>query len=200
MSVYFTSDLHLRHDREFVYEARGFENIKEHDDAILHNWNETVGDEDEVYLLGDVMLSDTKEGLDILRKLKGHIHIIIGNHDSDEKIMNYKQCDNVVEVMAAAYLKAGNITFYLSHYPTLVSHGKLKKMSHALINLYGHTHQKTNFYDDGIHGPHPYMYHVGVDSHNLTPVLLEDIIEEVRAEKNAYDGVHQEDEGRGEIW
>ena len=43
-----------------------------------------------------------------------------------------------------------------------------------VINLYGHTHQVTNFYNEI-----PFMYHVGMDSHNCTPVLLEDIINEI---------------------
>lgn len=43
------------------------------------------------------------------------------------------------------------------------------------LNLYGHTHQTTNFYED-----RPYMYHVGVDSHNGYPVLLDDIIEQMK--------------------
>ena len=39
------------------------------------------------------------------------------------------------------------------------------------LNLYGHTHQNTNFYED-----RPYMYHVGVDSHDGYPVLLDTVI------------------------
>lgn len=194
MAVYFISDLHIGHNKEFLYLPRGFDNIQEHDKAILENWNRTVSEDDDVYLLGDVMLNDMEHGLEILRKLKGHIHIIRGNHDTDEKIKHYVELDNVVEVVAAAYLKAGKIPLYLSHFPTLVSNKMLKKKSHPLVNLYGHTHQKTNFFDDGFHGEQPFMYHVGVDSHNLTPVLLEDVIEEIKAKRNEYDEMHQQDE------
>ena len=48
------------------------------------------------------------------------------------------------------------------------------------LNLYGHTHQTTNFYEG-----RPYMYHVGVDSHYCTPVLIDDIIDEMYAEVRA---------------
>ena len=34
--IYFTSDLHLGHDREFVWEARGFENVREMTKAIFN--------------------------------------------------------------------------------------------------------------------------------------------------------------------
>lgn len=194
MSVYFISDLHIGHDREFLYLPRGFENIKEHDKAILENWNGTVTEDDEVYLLGDVMLNDREYGLEILGRLKGHIHIIRGNHDTDEKIKHYAELPNVVEVVAAAYLKAGKVSLYLSHFPTLVSYKKSDKKSLPLINLYGHTHQKTNFFDDGVNGVHPFMYHVGVDSHDLTPVLLEDVIEEIRAKRKECYEMQQQDE------
>ena len=46
-----------------------------------------------------------------------------------------------------------------------------------LVNLFGHTHQKTNFYN-GI----PFMYHVGVDSHLCYPVKIERIIEDIKNE------------------
>ena len=41
-------------------------------------------------------------------------------------------------------------------------------------NFYGHTHQTSNFYNDM-----PYMYHVGVDSHDGYPVDIDVAIEEM---------------------
>ena len=64
-------------------------------------------------------------------------------------------------------------TFYLSHYPTITDNFDDNKRNHV-INLYGHTHQSTNFYQNN-----PYMYHVGLDSHNLYPVSIEQIIEDI---------------------
>ena len=46
-----------------------------------------------------------------------------------------------------------------------------------LINLFGHTHQQNKFYMSM-----PYMFHVGMDSNNCTPVLLDDAIEMMKAE------------------
>ena len=37
--IYFTSDLHLDHDKDFIYKERGFEDIHSHNFAILNNWN-----------------------------------------------------------------------------------------------------------------------------------------------------------------
>jgi len=189
--VWITSDLHIGHNREFVYVERGFENIEEHDETLLRNWNELVDDNDTVYILGDVMLKHNLQddefsyGISILKKLKGKLIIIRGNHDSEGKIELYKDCENVIRAGDAAlylnYPEIGSYHFYLSHYPTLVSHKKLKQMKTALINLYGHTHQEERFYND-----HPYMYCVCMDAHDMKPVLLDDIIEEVRIKKLNY--------------
>ena len=50
--IFVTSDTHFGHDREFVYGPRGFNSISEHDEAIIARWNETVSEDDIVYLLG----------------------------------------------------------------------------------------------------------------------------------------------------
>lgn len=62
-----------------------------------------------------------------------------------------------------------------------VAHEKLKPVKTALINLYGHTHQKEHFYNE-----HPYMYCVCLDAHDMKPVLMEDIIEEIKKKRSAY--------------
>jgi calcineurin-like phosphoesterase family protein len=63
----------------------------------------------------------------------------------------------------------------LSHYPTITSNVDEAYLSQHLFNLYGHTHQKTKFYNDI-----PWIYNVGVDSHNCTPVDIDQIIEDCR--------------------
>lgn len=199
-NVFVTSDLHFGHDREFVYEVRGYKSIEEHDEAIVSNWNSVVSQEDDVYLLGDIMLCDAKKGAELVKRLHGKIHLIRGNHDTDDKLKLYAILPNIVEIADAKYYRLeGGPTFYMSHYPTLVAHEKLKRFKNAIINLYGHTHQKDNFFM--LEGEkHPYMYHVGVDSHDYYPVLLADIIEEVRMAKEGYDGNHQEGRDPFEVW
>ena len=75
--IYLTSDLHFCHDKSFLYEPRGFNSIEEHDENIIKNWNNIITPDDEVYLLGDVMLNDNVKGLNCLKQLNGKIHIIL---------------------------------------------------------------------------------------------------------------------------
>jgi len=51
--IFFTSDTHFNHDREWVFKARGFSNIKEHNDCLIKNINELVRENDILFHLGD---------------------------------------------------------------------------------------------------------------------------------------------------
>lgn len=137
------------------------------------NWNNLVLPDDTVYILGDLMLNDNEHGLRCLNRLMGHKIIVLGNHDTDKRIGLYSS--NGFEVIGySTVLKYNNYHFYLSHFPTLTGNFENENLKQMFINLYGHTHQKTNFYKD-----RPYMYHVGVDSHKCAPVALEQIIVDI---------------------
>lgn len=176
-NIWFTSDLHFGHDREFIWGPRGFNSVQEMNVAIIENWNAVVNNNDDVYVLGDLMLGHPTNIM-FVGMLNGHIHLVRGNHDTDARMKNYAACSNIVEISEGQFLKIDGQNFYLCHYPTYTSN--LKKtgcLKEHVINLYGHTHQQTNFYQ-GI----PFMYHIGVDSHNCTPVSLEQIIMDIKKE------------------
>lgn len=174
MAVFLTSDTHFGHDREFIYKKRGFSNIQEHDNTIIENWNKVVSPNDTVFHLGDVMLGDYVYGLDCLKKLNGNIYIIRGNHDTTNRIQLYETCDNVLGVIDAHYFHYKKYHFYLTHYPCIsgsLEKDSLKKMT---CNFYGHTHQLDKFFQDM-----PFVYNVGVDSHNCTPVNIDEAIQDM---------------------
>ena len=75
--VWFTSDTHFGHKKEFLFEPRGFASSEEHDAAIIEKWNSIVDPCDEVYHLGDIMLGDNEYGMKCLEQLNGRIHIIM---------------------------------------------------------------------------------------------------------------------------
>ena len=183
--IWFTSDTHFGHQKEFLWAPRGFNSIEEHDEAIIHNWNEVVGPNDDVYHLGDVMLNDNEHGLECLKKLNGKIHIIIGNHDTDTRIELYKTCPNIVSVDYAKEIKIGKYYLWLCHYPTITAnYDDDKPWAKHLINIFGHTHQQYKFYEIIKHaGPNPYMYCACLDAHNNYPVSLEEILQDVQEMK-----------------
>lgn len=50
-------------------------------DALIANWNATVGPADEVWVLGDVALGRITETLRLVANLAGRKHLVPGNHD-----------------------------------------------------------------------------------------------------------------------
>lgn len=172
--VYFTSDLHFGHNKDFLFGPRGFETIAAHNQAIVDNYNSLVGKDDEVYILGDLMLENNEQGLELIKQLNGKIHIILGNHDSFVRIELYKQLPNVVEVTYATLIKIKKQHYYLSHYPTICSNYDDKPYHNHIINLFGHTHQTNCFYGDN-----PFMYNVSLDAHNNYPVSIEEIDKDI---------------------
>lgn len=182
MNIYVTSDWHFYHNKEFIYKARGFETVEEMNEAIIERHNSIVTPEDTVYCLGDCGLgggaADSLEKIkECIERLNGNIIIIRGNHCTDSRVEMYKTCKNVIEAGEwSKMIKYKKYHFLLSHFPTLTGNLEKESLKQMTLNIYGHTHQLTNFYEE-----RPYMYHAGVDSHNCYPVLLDDIIEEMKS-------------------
>jgi len=175
--IYVTSDTHFCHTQEFLYKPRGFETVQDMNKAIIKNWNSVVQPDDEVYLLGDVMLNDNVEGMKCLHQLKGKIHIVLGNHDSEARKILYLSSWNVDSVELAYRLKYKGYHFYFSHFPTLCSNYDVDKPLKArIINVCGHSHttDKWKDIDLGI------VYHAELDAHNNTPVSLDTILNDIK--------------------
>lgn len=176
--IFITSDLHFGHNKPFLYEPRGFNSIEEHDEEVIRRWNNVVSPEDEVYILGDLMLNDNEHGIECLKRLNGIKHIITGNHDTDKRIALYKNewydwCGD------AFILKYKKFRFYLSHYPTICSNfDDGKNLRERVINICGHSHSKERFCDWEKYNSA--IYHCELDAHDCYPVLLDDIIEDMK--------------------
>ena len=176
-NIYLSSDLHLCHDKDFIYAPRGFANVDQMNQTIVGNWNSIIDWNDDVYVLGDIMLNNDFEGLKILKSLKGKIHIIRGNHDSDNRMTNYRSAFNVVEVCEGKFLKYDGYSFYLTHYPCITTNGDSDKpLKRRMINLCGHRHAKDKWadFDKGL------IYHCELDAHNNVPVNINDIISDLK--------------------
>ena len=175
--IYFTSDTHFNHDREFIYGPRGFSSAEEMNKTIINNWNSIVTNDDDIYVVGDFFLgTDITYVESTLKRLNGKIHLIIGNHDTPAKLDIYERFSNIVEIVWATQIKYNGRLFYVSHYPTLTADLN-SDPKRAVFNLFGHTHSKDKFFED-----RPYMYNVAVDAHNNKPISIEEIFEDIQNE------------------
>ena len=109
-----------------------------------------------------------------IARLKGHKHIIIGNHDTINKIKNYQEYCGIYHIDYATMIKYRKYSFYLSHYPTLCANYDDGK---KIWNLHGHTHSKEKFSDFS------QCYNVALDAHNNFPIEIEDIINDIKEKK-----------------
>ncbi len=177
--IFATSDTHFCHDQPFIWQKRGFSNIDEMDETLVANWNSVVGEDDEVYHLGDVFLNGgenyEKAGA-ILRRLHGSIRLITGNHDTDRKLDYLREnIPAFVSIQRTEWIRWRKHTVVLSHFPVITGNAGTTSLHSATYCLFGHTHQTVDF-TEGL----PFACHVGVDSHGLKPVPLDDIMMELR--------------------
>ena len=170
-NIWFSSDLHFNHNREFIYQARGFETLEEMNQTIIERFNSLVKPEDDLYLLGDIMLGKLEDSKPLVAALNGKKHFIIGNHDNSNRVKFYKTLSD--DVTYANILDAAKHRFYLSHYPTLTSNlDEGAPIKARVINLCGHSHIKNRFkdMDKGL------IYHVEIDCHNNFPISFDEIL------------------------
>ncbi len=82
--IYAIGDLHLDHSKEKPMDIFG-ENWIDHEEKIIKNWKEKIGDEDLVLIPGDISwalrLEEAAYDLELIHKLPGKKVFIKGNHD-----------------------------------------------------------------------------------------------------------------------
>lgn len=187
MADYFIADLHLGHKNCIRFDNRPFEDIQEHDNVIITNWNATVKKDDDVYILGDVTWHNAQKTIEILQRLNGAKHLIKGNHDG-RMLKSAKLRDEFVEITDYKELKLDdNKGIVLCHYPIPC----FKNHYYNWYHLYGHVHVSTEWklmekvkqeMEEKYKFPCK-MYNVGcmVQYMNYTPKTLEEILEGANA-------------------
>jgi len=182
--VFFTSDLHINDSRLNLYSRDlVFKDAKEVNEHIIKVWNETVGKDDLVYLLGDISMD--REGLEILGQLNGDKILIKGNYDisvEDGGTAKYEINDKILskyftKVVNDLEIEIGGEKVYLNHFPT--------NARADVFNIVGHIH--------GCWKVCRNMVNVGLDAWHFTPVS-EDLIKfqmngiRVHYDQNVYAG------------
>ena len=179
--IYITSDLHLGHDKNFIYGPRSFNSFEENANVIFNIFKEVLTSQDDLYILGDILVGpDSDYYLGYISALPAKVHLLWGNHDTDRRKQMFSNLSNVVETLGCgSMLKYGKWHFLLSHYPTITANydDYDKPLKARIWNLHGHTHSKDKF---------QYMrkglqsYNVAVDAHDCFPVNIEQIINDIR--------------------
>ena len=156
---YFTADLHFSHSGIIEYDDRPFKDVREMEEKLISNWNDTVTKKDIVYLLGDFCWGSPKMAIKILSQLKGSIHLIKGNHDR----LNKELESLFVTVSWQKKIKVGGRKYILSHYPFRTWAGQGK----GTYNIHGHCHGNLE--------PLPDAIDVGCNLWDYRPASMDEI-------------------------
>lgn len=167
---YFIADTHFGHKNILKLCNRPFKTIEEMNNAIISRWNNRIKKNDDIYILGD-MLFRCKHPEVILSVLKGHKHLIIGNHDSWVKKLELQKY--FVSIEQYLEFSDGNNYLILSHYPMLSYHHEMRENAYM---IHGHLHADTNIDFFPILRTRKHILNAGVDINNFTPVTLEELI------------------------
>ena len=151
----FWSDLHLRHDRAFIYAPAGFNSVEHMNAEIRHRWCSAVTSETHLFLLGDTAFG-TDSGdylLDFLNGVPfGTLYLMAGNHDTAFRDLlrkfpdgSFKIGDKQVHLIPNYFeIEVGKQFIVLSHYPII----SFNKQARGAFHLHGHTHG--NLHKDGV--------------------------------------------------
>lgn len=177
--VFFTSDPHFNHQNiagpkvsSWKSGYRNFETTHEMNKALIQNINNTVSEEDELYILGDFAFKGAIA--DFRHAIRCPvIHLVYGNHDRAIKRSNELQ-GLFSSVQTEIEQDFAGRSFYMHHYAHRIWPGSHR----GIIHLYGHSHGKLEPKDWGL------SMDVGVDTHpEFRPYSLDEVLR-VMSSKN----------------
>lgn len=185
-NVYFTSDFHLFHKNVIRFDNRPFNNVDEMHIAIEEGWNEVVQPQDIVIYLGDLSFAkreDKKYVSEMLNRLNGTIHFVLGNHDKYFEIKEISRFASVQDYLEVRIKHIENemnksieTLFCRMHYPIY----SWNKSHRGSFMVHGHCHgnlhhgEEASFYDNRR------VIDVGCMLHNYKPISYSDVMERLK--------------------
>ncbi len=131
MSHYYTADLHFGHKNILHYCNRPFTTVDEMDEVLLHNIQDTIGADDDLWIVGDFSFGRDKQPETLFEQIPGRKHLIIGNHDK-KRVLELPWAS----VQPFKEMQDGDTWLTLCHYPLLTWNGA----RYGALNLFGHVH------------------------------------------------------------
>ena len=175
---FYIADTHFGHENVIRFDNRPFNNIEEHDEALIANWNSVVTNEDHVYVLGDFAFKNATDVSQYTESLNGHLHLIRGNHD--KRTNEYESCfETVDDILTVTDVLGG------AKRKVVLCHYWMPFVGQKKIMLYGHTHTGDEYVlevllqDELRKNNYPKnSYNVGCMHQGYYPRTLEQIVNE----------------------
>ena len=174
MNLY-TSDLHFGHRNVISFDHRPFIDVDEMDHTIISLWNSRVSNDDDVYVIGDFSFKSDREYSWYLQQLKGHKHLVIGNHDrpmmQDARALSYFESVEHLAYVQDVY-EHEHIDVFLCHYP-LATWNRAKWGS---WHIYGHIHGNRDEVSEYM-SRQPHALNAWCGLTNWTPASFRELVE-----------------------
>ncbi len=170
--IFFAADTHFGHANIIRFCNRPFDSVEEMDETLVDNWNNKVSGNDTVYFLGDLFFRALPDRiLDILGRLKGRKHLVIGNHDSswmtkELVAQHFIDASNFLDV------SDGGMHLVMCHYPLLCWGGEGKSWM-----IHGHIHNNRHMDYWPLLQTRERVLNAGVEINGYVPVTFEELFE-----------------------
>lgn len=145
--------------------------------TLISNWNETVTENDIVFILGDFCFNGKREWKKWLERLNGKKHLIQGNHDRDLDIYHdgLESVSDICQLSIYDQEMEKYSTLILCHYCLTTWPGQWN----GTVHVFGHSHSSPNSqtqhdYDYIANRSLP-SYDVGVDNNDFKPISYEEL-------------------------
>lgn len=183
MSTFFISDLHLGHVNCLAFDNREFPNIEAHDNTIIERWNNAVGIDDDVWILGDISWYNATKTVELFKRMNGTKYLCAGNHD--KRLLKNKDVQGLfAEITSYKELQlTDGFGIVLCHYPIPCYNHHY----YGWVHLYGHVHtsfewnmmKQVQYEMQALYDRKSRMYNVGcmVPGMDYTPRTLDEILE-----------------------
>jgi calcineurin-like phosphoesterase family protein len=189
--IFFTSDLHIGHEKAIEYDKRPFKNVDHMHETIITRYNSTVPDNGVCFFVGDIG-NRPEEIRKVIARMNGTKALFLGNHDKGMGTMY--NCGFDV-VLWGGVLYVGDVRITISHCPLIgIRREDTSKMKNPEENWHGESRRKhlmSATRDEGQFHLHGHIhsrpdkaqsrkildkqYDVGVTSNGYAPVSLSTI-------------------------
>lgn len=188
--IFFTSDLHFEHRNILNFCHRPYDNINHMNEELIKNWNNTVSDNDIVFILGDIYWFEGRhECKKLLEQLNGKtIYIVPGNHDKVKTFELLSERFIILDSCVTLWVTINNKIkeLFLCHFPLAT----WPHVGNGAIHLFGHIHSGP-LCENRIDIPGKDLilktgkcYDVGVDNNNFTPIEFQEIYNKLNYDKS----------------
>ena len=181
--VFFTADTHFGHANVIGFDDRPFKSVEEMDRELIRRWNNKVGTDDFVYVLGDMIWKTYNNAApELIKKLNGKIVLIKGNHDrflhnskAKNALFGVKDYDDICVTLSDGYVRRVSLSHY--YMPFYVGN------RYRTIHLHGHSHNSEECFQEefikrflAFNGFETQAYNVGCMHWDYEPVTLDEIL------------------------